>query len=110
MRRIIVRGTDKEFYTVPFELKQVAKFAFKIRQFPHFKKHATVKMVYPNFFREKNPELNEKGKLFITYILEKDDNTLKAQLKEDVGDEFKTALIGSIPGNGVKSLKILVES
>lgn len=110
LRRIIVRGTDKEFYTVPFELKQVAKFAFKIRQFPHFKKHATVKMVYPNFFREKNPELNEKGKLFITYILEKDDNTLKAQLKEDVGDEFKTALIGSIPGNGVKSLKILVES
>jgi hypothetical protein len=109
LTKILEEGTDTEYYTVPYEIKQLAKFAFKIRQFPHFKKHASVKMVYPRFYREKHPEDGKKEKLYITYILEKEDDALKQKLIEDVEDEFNTALISSISEKGIKHLEIEVQ-
>ena len=110
IEEIVKCGTNEEYFKIPYELKQLARFAFKIRQFPHFNKHASVLMGYPRFYREKYDENEQKqGKLFIQYIIEKENEKIEKTLRKDVKDEFETALINEISQNGLKSIEIEIE-
>jgi hypothetical protein len=105
----IKRGTNEEYYRISYQLKQLAKFAFKIRQFPHFDKHASVLMGYPRFYREKYTKNEEEhGKLFIQYIIKKGKSNVKQILRDDVKEEFETALISEISSDDLKSVEIEV--
>lgn len=110
IEEIVKLGTNEEYFKIPYELKQLARFAFKIRQFPHFNKHASVLMGYPRFYREKYDESEQKqGKLFIQYIIEKENEKIEKTLRKDVTDEFETALINEISQNSLKSIEIEIE-
>ncbi|MEA1884146.1 MAG: hypothetical protein U9N62_06475 [Thermotogota bacterium] len=105
----VKQGTNEEYYRIPYQLKQLAKFAFKIRQFPHFDKHASVLMGYPRFYREKyTKNEEEQGKLFIQYIIKEGKNNVEQILKDDVKEEFETALISEISSDDLKSVEIEV--
>jgi len=110
IENVIKKETKEEYYKIPYEIKQLAKFAFKIRQFPHFEKHASVLMGYPRFYREKytNNE-QEQGKLIIQYMIKKGKTNIEQVLRKDVKKEFSTALINEISQNGLKSVEIQIE-
>ncbi|HNT96334.1 MAG TPA: hypothetical protein PKM99_09500 [Thermotogota bacterium] len=98
---------------VSYEIRTLARIAFKIMQFVHFEKHKAIQIGYPRFFKEKDGD-NRAGAvqsqtLHLRYVLRENlpkelVERVTAKVKRDVIIEFEKAGIAKL--KGIEHLKV----
>jgi len=93
--------------SISYDIRTLARIAFKIRQFVHFETHNAIEVVFPRFFKEKTlAKRGDESKtkmLFLNYVLRGDQSqalleSVKSKVKKDVEEEFKKAGICKLQG------------
>ena len=57
------KNKEDKFIKIDNQIRILDEIAFKARQFPHFKKHRSVKYIYPQFYKENDYSENGNNKI-----------------------------------------------